>query len=54
MINQHIQHYHITAELGKGGMATVYIAQDSKFDAKVAIKVLNKEFIQVVQMVVKW
>jgi len=45
MINQQIQHYRITSELGKGGMATVYLAHDLKFDTKVAIKILNKEFI---------
>jgi uncharacterized protein (TIGR02145 family) len=45
MINQQIQHYRITSELGKGGMATVYLAHDLKFDTKVALKVLNKEFV---------
>jgi serine/threonine protein kinase len=33
------------AELGRGGMATVYLAHDQKFDTNVAIKVLNKEFV---------
>jgi serine/threonine protein kinase len=37
--------YNILKELGRGGMATVYLAQDKKFDTEVAIKFLNKEFI---------
>ncbi len=40
-----IHHYHIQSELGRGGMATVYLAHDQKFDTNVAIKVLNKEFV---------
>ena len=35
--------YVIERELGKGGMATVYLAQDLKHDRKVAIKVLRPE-----------
>jgi serine/threonine protein kinase len=37
--------YNILKELGHGGMATVYLAQDKKFDTEVAIKFLNKEFV---------
>src|SRR5215203_2072455 len=37
------QFYLIDRELGKGGMATVYLAQDSKHDRTVAIKVLHPE-----------
>jgi len=33
--------YEILAELGRGGMATVYLAHDIQLDRKVAIKVLN-------------
>jgi len=40
-----IKEYNIQSELGKGGMATVYLAHDNKFDSSVAIKILNKEFI---------
>jgi tRNA A-37 threonylcarbamoyl transferase component Bud32 len=35
--------YTIEHELGRGGMATVYLAQDLKHDRKVAIKVLRPE-----------
>src|SRR5438309_6734610 len=35
--------YHIERELGRGGMATVYLAQDLKHHRPVAIKVLNPE-----------
>jgi len=45
MINTIIKDYHIHSELGRGGMATVYLAHDNKFDTNVAVKVLNKEFV---------
>ena len=35
--------YRIERELGRGGMATVYLAQDLKHDRQVAIKVLDPE-----------
>jgi len=35
--------YDIERELGSGGMATVYLAQDRKHDRKVAVKVLRPE-----------
>ncbi len=34
------ERYRLERELGAGGMATVYLAQDLKHDRKVAIKVL--------------
>ena len=37
------QSYTIDRELGKGGMATVYLAQDTKHDRVVAIKVLHPD-----------
>ena len=35
--------YKIERELGEGGMATVYLAEDIKHDRKVALKVLKPE-----------
>jgi serine/threonine-protein kinase len=35
--------YHLERELGQGGMATVYLAQDLKHDREVAVKVLRPE-----------
>jgi serine/threonine protein kinase len=40
-----IKNYKVNKELGRGGMATVYLAHDNKFDTNVAVKVLNKEFV---------
>jgi len=37
--------YTIERELGAGGMATVYLAQDLKHDRKVALKVLRPELL---------
>jgi formylglycine-generating enzyme required for sulfatase activity/tRNA A-37 threonylcarbamoyl transferase component Bud32 len=45
MQNTVINNYHIQRELGRGGMATVYLAHDSKFDTNVAVKLLNKECV---------
>src|SRR6188474_3638818 len=39
--------YRIVRELGAGGMATVYLAQDLRHDRKVAIKVLKPELAAV-------
>jgi eukaryotic-like serine/threonine-protein kinase len=36
-------HYSIERELGRGGMATVYLARDLKHDREVALKVLRPE-----------
>jgi eukaryotic-like serine/threonine-protein kinase len=40
--------YRIDRELGQGGMATVYLAQDLKHDRRVAIKVLRPELAAVI------
>jgi eukaryotic-like serine/threonine-protein kinase len=40
--------YAMERELGQGGMATVYLAQDLKHDRKVAIKVLRPELAAVI------
>ena len=40
--------YRLERELGQGGMATVYLAQDLKHDRKVAVKVLRPELAAVI------
>jgi len=40
--------YRIESEVGSGGMATVYLAQDLKHDRKVAVKVLKPELAAIV------
>ena len=40
--------YAIERELGAGGMATVYLAQDLKHDRQVAVKVLRPELAAVI------
>ncbi|MFC1936501.1 serine/threonine protein kinase [Chloroflexota bacterium] len=45
MNEQVIGRYEIIEELGKGGMATVFLAKDPKFDREVAIKVLPRQFL---------
>ena len=39
--------YRVERELGQGGMATVYLAQDLRHDRKVALKVLKPELAAV-------
>ena len=40
--------YRVERELGEGGMATVYLADDLKHERKVALKVLKPELAAVV------
>ena len=40
--------YRIERELGQGGMATVYLAEDLKHHRKVAIKLLRPELAAVI------
>ena len=37
--------YEIKSELGRGGMATVYLAYDPRFEREVAVKVLPRELL---------
>src|SRR2546425_310974 len=42
-INTNISHYRILSKIGAGGMGEVYLAQDTKLDRKVALKILPVE-----------
>ncbi len=45
MALKNIDRYEIIQEIGRGGMATVYEANDPRFDRIVAVKVLPREFM---------
>ena len=40
MVSRQLSHYQIIKKLGAGGMGEVYLAQDTRLDRKVAIKIL--------------
>jgi len=46
MIAERISHYRIISQLGAGGMGEVYLAEDTRLDRKVALKLLPAKFTE--------
>jgi serine/threonine-protein kinase len=45
-IDSLLGHYRIVSKIGAGGMGEVYLAEDTKLDRKVALKILPSEFAE--------